>query len=47
MLRAKEIFLHAISSPALDQGMGWMIHVQILNGAGDVSLENVLTGSGA
>ena len=47
MLRAKEIFLHAIASPALDWAMGWAIQVQILDGAGVVSLENVLTGFGA
>jgi len=47
MLCAKEIFLHAVGSPAVDWAMGWMIQVQILYGAGVVSLENVLTGSGA
>jgi len=47
MLRAKEIFLHAIGSPALDWAMGWTIQIQILDGTGVVSLENVLTDSGA
>jgi len=47
MLLAKEIFLHAIGSPAPDWAMGWTIQVQILDVAGVVSLENVLTGSGA
>jgi hypothetical protein len=47
MLYAKEILLHAIGLPAVDWAMSWTIQVQILDGAGIVSLENVLTGSGA
>jgi hypothetical protein len=47
MLHANKIFQHAIGLPALDWAMGWTIQVQVLDGAGVVSLENVLTGYGA